>query len=93
MVDRDLFRCRYPDHEAPPEFCWSDKESIQNVLQLYHRISHNQLVEHKYGNTQTIDGFVFKMSQYGLKRDKSLQAHQLGHNLPDLPTLELESNH
>ena len=34
-------------------------------------------------NTEPIDGSVFSMPLYGLKLDKSLQAYQMGHNLPD----------
>ena len=34
-------------------------------------------------NTEPIDGSVFSMPLYGLKLDKSLQAYQMEHNLPD----------
>ena len=39
-----FIQCRYP-HQAvsSPSLKWSDKESIQNWLPVYRRISHNQL--------------------------------------------------
>lgn len=38
-----FIQCRYPHKATPPGLFQTDKESIQNLLQVYHRISHNQL--------------------------------------------------